>query len=260
MLRVGGHVGLDDPIGQAQAIGANACQIFLGNPRSWSGEAMPDADWRRDLVRQAGDADIAIYVHAPYVINVASANNRIRIPSRKLLQTQIEAAASIGAAGLVVHGGHVTGADEPEIGYVNWHKALSQLELICPLLIENTAGGKKAMARTLDALGRLWDTVGEFGVGFCVDTCHAWAAGIGLPAGIEAIKAITGRIDLVHANDSDGDFGSGRDRHQNLGRGTIGAETVVESCALARAPVICETPAAGIAADIALIRDGLQRT
>lgn len=254
MLRVGGHVDPDDPIGQARALGADACQLFLGNPKSWSAEEMPDADRCRELGRAAREADLVLYVHAPYLINVASTNNRVRIPSRKLLQRQIEAATLVGAAGLVVHGGHVTSDDPPEVGYANWRKALSLVDLTCPLLIENTAGGANAMARTLEGIDRLWAAVGDFGVGCCVDTCHTWAAGIDLPAGVDEIRAITGRIDLVHANDSEGPFGSGRDRHRNLGHGTIGAEIVLESCLAARAPVICETPVDAIATDIAMIR------
>lgn len=257
MLRVGGHVGLADPIGQAGAMGADACQLFLGNPQSWSAEGMPDADRCRELGRAAREADLLIFVHAPYLINVASTNNRVRIPSRKLLQRQIEAATLVGSAGLVVHGGYVTSGDSPEVGYENWRKALSMVDLTCPLLIENTAGGANAMARTLEGINRLWDAVGDFGVGCCVDTCHTWAAGIDLPGGVEEIRAITGRIDLVHANDSEGPFGSGRDRHRNLGDGTIGAEIVLESCLAARATVICETPVDGIANDIAMIRERL---
>ena len=88
-----------------------------------------------------------------------------------------------------------------------------------PVLIENTAGGDNAMARRFDALARLWDAVGEFDVGFCLDTCHAHAAGEELVDAVDRIKAITGRIDLVHLNDSRDAFGSGADRHANIGAG-----------------------------------------
>ena len=61
-------------------------------------------------------AGVDLYVHAPYIINVATTNNRIRIPSRKLLQQHMDAAASIGAKGLIVHGGHVNASDDPRRG------------------------------------------------------------------------------------------------------------------------------------------------
>ena len=88
-----------------------------------------------------------------------------------------------------------------------------------PIYLENTAGGDHAMARHFDTIGRLWDHIGDTGIGFCLDTCHAWAAGEELVDAVERIMAITGRIDLVHCNDSKDEAGSGRDRHANLGTG-----------------------------------------
>ena len=113
-------------------------------------------------------------------MNVATTNNRIRIPSRKLLQQHVDGAAEIGAKALIVHGGHVLKADDPEIGVDNWRKCAEMLDYKLPVLIENTAGGENAMARRLDRLDRLWDAVGPSGMGFCLDTCHAHAGGIGL--------------------------------------------------------------------------------
>ena len=98
-------------------------------------------------------------MHAPYVINVASPNNRIRIPSRKILEQQLNAAASIGAAGLIVHGGHVTAGTDPAEGYDSWRKAIERIERPLPMLIENTAGGDGAMARSLDNIARLWEAI-----------------------------------------------------------------------------------------------------
>src|SRR5262249_1282848 len=150
-------------------------------------------------------ADVDVYIHAPYVINVATSNNRIRIPSRKLLDQQLKAAASIGAKALIVHGGHVTSGIDPAEGLENWRKAIGRRGRPRPMLIETTAGGTGAMARSLDAIARLWDAVSEAAgdggeIGFCLDTCHANSAGIELADAVDRIKAITGRIDLVHCN------------------------------------------------------------
>ena len=79
------------------------------------------------------------------------------------------------------------------------------------------------MARRFDRLAQLWDAVGEFGVGFCLDTCHAHAGGEDLGGIVDRVLAITGRIDLVHANDSRDAFDSGADRHANFGAGQIDA-------------------------------------
>ena len=78
-------------------------------------------------------------------------------PSRKLLTQQLAAAASIGAKALIVHGGHVTSGVDPAEGYANWRKVMERVERPIPLLIENTAGGTNAMARTLDGIALLWD-------------------------------------------------------------------------------------------------------
>src|SRR5512142_3183863 len=111
------------------------------------------------------------------------------------------------------------------------------------------------MARTLDMIARLWDALDGFDVGLCLDTCHAHAGGEDLEGLVERVLAITGRIDLVHANDSKDPFGSGRDRHENFGAGRIDPTALVRAVAAADAPVVCETPggAAGQSADIGFL-------
>lgn len=202
-----------------------------------------------------------IYIHAPYIVNVASPNNRIRIPSRKLLMAHAKAAAELGAKGLIVHGGHVGKDADLTAGFDNWRKAFEYAEsdggLPLPILIENTAGGDNACARRFDDLARLWDAVGSFGAGFCLDTCHAFAGGEDLVGIVDRVKSITGRIDLIHANDSKGGFDSGQDRHDNLGNGKIDPELVVAAIRAAGAPAVVETPggAEGQTADITLLRE-----
>ena len=98
------------------------------------------------------------------------------------------------------------------------------------------------MARRLDAIGRLWDALDGFDVGFCLDTCHAHAGGIELLDAVDRVKAITGRIDLVHANDSKDAFDSGA-----TGTPTSGPEPSTRPSwspwwRAAGAPVVCETP------------------
>ncbi|HUS23292.1 MAG TPA: deoxyribonuclease IV [Aeromicrobium sp.] len=251
-MLIGAHVKTDDPIAAAEATGSDLVQIFLGDPQSWKKPA-PRAD--AEALRRW---DVPVYVHAPYVVNLASPNNRIRIPSRKILQQACDGAAEIGAAAVVVHGGHVEASDEDSDGFGRWVKALEQLESSVPLLLENTAGGEHAMARKFDTIARLWDHIEPFGVGFCLDTCHAHAAGESVVDAAERILAITGRIDLVHCNDSKDAHGSGRDRHENLGKGTIATQALAEVVRRAGAPVVCETPGDGIAADIELLRSTLR--
>ncbi|MQA86448.1 MAG: deoxyribonuclease IV [Streptosporangiales bacterium] len=253
-MRIGAHIDRTDPLADAKARDADIAQFFLGDPQGWKKPQMPDnVDALRDA---ASRGEIDVYVHAPYIINVATSNNRIRIPSRKNLSQNLEAAAAVGAKALIVHGGHVLKDDDPALGFENWRKTFERVERPVPIYIENTAGGDNAMTRRLDRLARLWDALEGHDVGFCLDTCHAHAGGEELLDLVDRVKAITGRIDLVHCNDSKDPFDSGRDRHENLGAGQIDPELLAAMVRAAGAPVVCETPggADGQAADIAWLR------
>ena len=249
-MRIGAHVDSAAPLAEAAARGADAVQFFLTDPQ---GFAAPKPRDDADALRAA---EVAVYVHAPYLVNVATPNNRIRIPSRKLLQQHMDAAASIGAKGLIVHGGHVNKTDDPEKGFDNWRKAIEATDLKIPLLIENTAGGDNAMARQAERIGRVFEAVhraeGADMVGFCLDTCHAHAGGIALDTAVERLLALTGRIDLVHANDSMDVRGAFKDRHQNIGAGHIGRDAFRELFAhpaTEGVPFILETPGSRDSAD-----------
>ncbi|OZV77963.1 deoxyribonuclease IV [Micromonospora echinospora] len=259
-MRIGAHVDPADPLAEAASRAADAVQFFLSDPQGWKA---PNPREDADRLRAA---EVDVYVHAPYVVNVATTNNRIRIPSRKLLLGHATGAAGIGAKGLIVHGGHVNAGDDLATGFDNWRKTFAYAAenggFGVPVLIENTAGGDNACARRLDALARLWDAVGEYDVGFCLDTCHAHAGGEELLDLVDRVKAVTGRIDLIHANNSKDAFNSGRDRHDNLAGGTIDPELLVAVIRAAGAPVIVETPggADGQGADIAFLREHLGGT
>jgi deoxyribonuclease-4 len=246
----GAHIRGDSPLKEAEQVGADCLQMFVGPPHSWKKPPpREDADELRE-------SSVPIYVHAPYLINVASPNNRVRIPSRKILAGTIERSEEIGAAGIIVHAGHAE--DGVARGFIRWRKVFEELETDIPILIENTAGGTNAMGRKVDVLAELWEHLGDFDVGFCFDTCHAHAAGEDLGDVVERVLAATGRIDLVHANNSRDAAGSGADRHANFDEGQIDKESIAAMAKAARAPaVICETPWTNIAADVAWLRDQL---
>jgi deoxyribonuclease-4 len=260
-LVLGAHVEQTDPVAEALARDADLVQFFLGDPQGYKGPEVRYAGGAAALRADAEQAGVALYVHAPYIVNVATTNNRIRIPSRKLLQQHVDAAAAIGARGLIVHGGHVNRTDDPAKGYDNWRKAVETTDLKLPILIENTAGGDNAMARHLERIGRVWDAIsvaeGFDMVGFCLDTCHAHAGGNDLSTVVEDVVKITGKIDLVHCNDSRDTFDSGADRHAGLGRGRIDPEDLAAVVREAGAPVVCETPggAEEHRADFAFLRE-----
>lgn len=232
----GAHVDGERPLDEAVARGADLVQIFLADPQSWHKPP------QRDDAGELKASPVPIVVHAPYLINVAAEASRIRIPSRRILQETCDAAAAIGAAAVVVHGGYLTGDGPIADAYPRWRKALLELDTEVPVLIENTATGENAVARRLDSIERLWAEIGDLNPGFVLDTCHAWAGGEpcdDLPA---RVRAITGRIDLVHCNDSRDLFDSHRDRHANVGSGEIPETLLASMIADSRAPVVVETP------------------
>ncbi|MCL2780387.1 MAG: deoxyribonuclease IV [Actinomycetia bacterium] len=251
MVAIGAHVDAADPLTRAASVGARAMQFFLADPQGWKAPAP------HPLAAEIIASGLPVYIHAPYVINVATLNNRVRIPSRKLLARHAAAAAALDARGLVVHGGHLTAGDDPATGVDNWRKLFVQADadggFPVPILIENTAGGANAMARRLDQLARLWDAIGEFSPGFALDTCHAHASGEPREGIVDRVRAITGRIDLVHANNSRDAAGSGADRHANFATGQIDPARLTAIVLEAGCDVIVETPAAGQAEDIALL-------
>jgi deoxyribonuclease-4 len=235
---VGAHVAPEQPLQTARAVGADCVQIFLSDPQGWR---KPDP---RDDAQQLRESGVPLYVHAPYLINVCSPKNNVRYGSRKILQQTCDAAADVGAAAVIVHAGHAEDGIPEGVG--RWVRSLDLLESEVTLLIENTAGGENAVARRFDALARLWDAIGSldlgFELGFCFDTCHAHAAGEELSDAVERVRAIVGRIDLLHANDSRDPAGTGADRHANLGQGEMDVETLRELIRAAGPPVVVETP------------------
>ena len=237
-MLLGSHVPTADPLGAAAARGADLVQIFLSAPRTWR---PPREREDSDTLRSSS---VPIYVHAPFLLNVATSNPRVRHPSRASLQQTCDAAAAVGARGVVVHGGHLPAGEHPEVGFGHWRSTLERLESSVPVLIENTAGGANAMTRSIERIEGLWEAITgvDTAVGFCLDTCHLWSAGEDLTDGVARIQDVVGTIDLVHLNDSQDKAGTGRDRHARLGHGRIPAEDLVAVVKGAGAPVILETP------------------
>ena len=252
---LGAHVSRRAPLAAAAALGADCVQVFLSDPGSYR---KPPPHPEADEIRAS---DVDLYVHAPYLINVCSPKPNVRYGSRKILQQTCDAARDVGAAAVIVHGGHAE--DDIAEGPGRWLRSLEMLESEVPVLIENTAGGENAVARRFDALARLWETLSSYSgpvpLGFCFDTCHAHAAGETLGGAVERAIAITGRLDLLHANDSRDPPGTGADRHARLGEGQVETEALramIRAGAAAGAPIIVETPGprSGLRADLEFVR------
>lgn len=249
-MLIGAHVGQEDPLGDAKAMGLDAVQMFLGDPQSFS-KPQPRED--AEVLRASG---VPIFIHAPYRLNPCHPSPRIRVPSRKTLAQTVDAAADIGAAGVIVHGGHAE--DRPEEGPIRWCKVFEEREFPTRVLIENTAGGDNAVARYVDQIARLWEKLEGFEVGFCFDTCHAHAAGEELVDVVERVLKVVGTIDVLHCNDSRDPPGTGADRHANIGKGKMDPEVIRAMIKASGAPVlILETPWPGVVDDLAWVRSSI---
>jgi deoxyribonuclease-4 len=252
-MKLGAHVSTETPLADAAALGLEVIQLSLTDMKSW--KKPPEREDAAALIA----SDVRVYVHSPFVMNPASPNPRIRHPSRKTIQQTCDGAAAIGALGVVVHGGHVGSDNDPSEGVSSWRKALESLETDMTILIENTAGGDNAMARYVDDVARLWEGIADVPnveVGFVLDTCHTHAAGEDTAGSVKRFRDVTGRIDLLHLNDSRDSAGSGRDRHANLGAGMIDPDELVQLVRDHDGDVLLETPTAddGHTRDLAWLR------
>jgi deoxyribonuclease-4 len=252
-MKIGSHVSPGKLLEEAAARNADAVQVFLANPQSWK-PPVP-----RDDAEELKASDIDIYVHAPYLINLASPNNRVRIPSRKTLAQTVAAAEAVGALGVVVHGGSIGEDEDLAVGFERWRKALDSFDVTVPVLVENTAGKGNTVMQDLNNYGPLWEAIGDLNVGVCLDTCHTWAAGADMETAVGLVNGLTSGITLVHGNDSRDEAGSNRDRHANFGEGQIPEDLSLGVIREANTTVIVETPGdvEGQSADIAWLRERL---
>ncbi|HEX2316814.1 MAG TPA: deoxyribonuclease IV [Thermomonospora sp.] len=255
---VGGHVPVAGGLATgglkyAGEIGAEAIQVFVGNPRGWAAPAGKPAEDER--LRESG---VPVFVHANYLINPGSPSAETLERSLASIRHALGRGHAIGAGGVVIHtGSSVTQSYEDAMRQVH-ETLLPVLEEIPddgpPLLLEPMAGQANMLCATVQQLGPYFEALEHHPkLGVCLDTCHAWAAGHDLtaPDGVrETLDALVetvgeGRLRLVHANDSKDPCGSGRDRHENIGAGTIGEApfaALFRHPAVAGVPFIIETP------------------
>jgi deoxyribonuclease-4 len=272
---VGAHTsvagGLAQALPRAESIGSETIQVFVSSPRAW---APPPDDPDGDAAFADG-CTLPVFVHAPYLINFGSPSAETLAKSHQALEFALRRGAAIGAAGVVMHAGSAVLGNP-------WDEAMAQARsCLVPLLdsvpsaprllIEPTAGGGGALASDATSLAAYLDALGrDERIGVCLDTCHMHAAGHdlssadGFAAALRAYAKAAGKgaIGLIHVNDSRDPAGSKRDRHESIGRGTIGRDAfaaLFSTPAVRGVPLVVETAEADHAADVATLkslRDG----
>jgi deoxyribonuclease-4 len=242
--------GLTAAVERANAMGADAFQYFTRNPRSLRVTGTPDLeDAARARARQA-ELGIVSVGHTPYLVNLAAPDDDLWEASIRSLRDDLPLAAARGTPGIVVHCGKPKDGGV-ERGIDRMRAALDRvLEVDAPvrILLENTARQGSEIGYDLEQLLRLVDGYPPERVGFCLDTCHAFAAAWMDPD--DPVRAFDvpeyrGRLGAVHLNDSMFPYGARRDRHARLGQGTMGVERICRFLAwpaLRALAVVLETP------------------
>jgi deoxyribonuclease-4 len=267
---VGAHVsvagGLPRALPYAAKIGAEVVQVFLSSPRAWA-PWTPDPDGDAAFAQDCG---IPVFVHAPYLVNFGSPSEDTLRRSRAALEFSLRRGAAIGARGVVVHAGSAVHGNRRA-------DALAQLRSVVLPTLDAVPGGPRlliepmasdaSLASDAVSLGAYLDVLGrDERIGVCLDTCHMHAAGHDLStqrsfeAALRAYAraAGRGRIELLHVNDSRDPVGSKRDRHEAVGRGTIGRDAfaaLFASPATRRVPMVVETNPPHHEADLATLKN-----
>ena len=240
-MLIGGHIstagGLVRALERAEERGCETMQIFNQSPRAWRPTAYSEQDFAAFRERLAASPVQSVYIHAVYLINVASDDAEVCRKSLASLSHALAVGDAIGAGGVVVHPGSGKGqAPGPTFKKVGKAvRAALRQTASCPLLFENTAGAGFTIGRTFDELARVIDASGGGErLGVCLDSCHLLASGYEVREAA-AFKSVVDEYDRVvgidrlralHLNDSKVPLGANVDRHANLCEGELGEEGV----------------------------------
>ena len=257
-MSIGAHVSIAgriyEAIPRAEALGCECLQIFYGSPRQWRLVSYPVNDLAEFRRRRARTDIDPLAAHAPYVINLASPNPRLRARSIAALAHSIKGMEALRGFAVITHIGSPMGNSWPE-ARARVARALraALAHSTRPLiLLEGSAGA--GLGKSFEELREILDETGEdHRLGICLDTAHLFAGGwdlrtiTGVAAMVESFDRLVGlrRLRALHFNDSKGGLGSRRDRHDNIGEGAIGRvgfRAIFSHPALRRLPGFIETP------------------
>lgn len=272
MLQIGSHLSASKgylAMGkQAVKLGATTFAFFTRNPRGGSAKAIQEQDVAAFLTYAQEHQIQKIVAHAPYTLNLCSADPSIREFAKNTLADDLVRMEYTPHQFYNFHpGSHVK--QGVEVGIAQIAEALNAVlkpEQTTTVLLETMAGKGSEVGRTFEELRAVLDRVDlQEKMGVCLDTCHVWDGGYDivdhLDAVLEEFDTVIGleRLHAIHINDSKNPMGSHKDRHEKIGEGTIGLDAMVRIInhpQLRQLPFILETPNddAGYAAEIALLR------
>ncbi|MBV9099647.1 MAG: deoxyribonuclease IV [Candidatus Dormibacteraeota bacterium] len=262
---IGGHVstrgGIHRAVDNAVAIGAEVYQTHPTPGQTWRPLLVDEIVLQqyRDKVADAG-LEGRHYLHAPYLINLASPKAALLKQSVASLVHYMELARELDAAAVVFHPGSHLGvgfdAMLPQIGAA-LREVVERGGSDALLLVENSAGSGGCIGCNLEEIARMVDASGSSQVGVCFDTQHAFASGYelrtdeGIQRTLDELQRLIGfePLALVHANDSRRGLGSMVDRHANIGEGEIGVEAftlLLRDARMRRVPWLLEVPGDGV--------------
>ena len=250
--------GVERALERGHRIGCTTIQLFTKNSNQWAAPPLSGESIRlfRQRRRETGIAPLV--AHTSYLINLASANAALWEQSIEAYRVEVERCAALGIGLLVLHPGAPKDAG-PSFGIERVAEALNRVHAATPgrrviTCLETTAGQGSHLGRTFEELAAIMRLVRSISrIGACFDTCHVFAAGydIRTPTGyrttLQAFDRTIGlaRLRVIHVNDSQGAFGSRRDRHAHIGQGGIGVEgfrALMRDPRLRAVPKILETP------------------
>ena len=245
---------------RAYRLGANTFQIFSSSPRQWQPHSLASAQCSamRDLREKYGIGPMAI--HSSYLVNLASATPEFHRKSVKAFRGELERALALCAEFLVLHPGSFRGRSREEgleLVARSIAEAAEGLELEksnLRVLIENTAGSEFSLGGSFDQVAHLLQYLRPVcPVGACIDTCHTHVSGYdivsedGWHKTMQKLDETIGLKNVMvwHCNDAKDARGSKRDRHEHIGKGTIGLEPfrrLLNDARTEHAAFIAETP------------------
>jgi deoxyribonuclease IV len=262
-VSIAGHIW--ESIGRAEALGCSAMQIFSRDPRQWRRAKLETEDVQEFRRRRKASGIRKVFIHIPYLINLASPYRILYQGSVRAYIQDMREAQALGADYIVTHmGSHKESGEKKGLKRITsaLNKVLDKTkDSPVGILLENTSGSGSWLGYVFEHQRRIIDGIEDKDrMGVCFDTCHAYAAGYDLAKregyrktmlGLDEIVGLN-RLKLVHLNDSRDEFASHLDRHEHIGKGTIGIEgfrRILNDRRLSDASFILETPKDSESAD-----------